>query len=111
MTIREFIPGTLVVAKEKKKGNINNYIPNYERGYKWYPIWKTKDGQRLKIKEMQTSHIENCIRCLKNGSVTVTKKPCAISDPYGETIVDYSKDYIEAFQNELRRRKNSDNIR
>ena len=28
-------------------------------------VWTTKDGKRLKLRDMETSHIENCIKMLE----------------------------------------------
>ena len=49
-------------------------------------IWVTKDGKELKISEMETSHIKNCIRFIQ-------KKDD-----------DFFLEYIPVFRSELERR-------
>lgn len=49
-------------------------------------LWETKEGKTLSVKEMETSHIKNCIRMLlRNRS------------PFAEV-------YVPMFENELARR-------
>ena len=47
--------------------------------------WTTKDGQVMKVKDMTTGHIMNCMRMLRSG----------------DRIID---DFYYVFENELRRR-------
>lgn len=47
--------------------------------------WTTKDGQTLKVKDMTTSHIMNCMKMLKKG----------------DQVID---DFYYVFEKELRRR-------
>lgn len=49
-------------------------------------IWRTKDGRVLKVEEMDTGHIENCIRMLERNNVP------------------FRKPYIKMFTDELCRR-------
>ena len=57
-------------------------IANAEHG-----LWITRDGRYMQIREMETSHIHNCIRMLKRNN-----------SPYKEI-------YIKAFEKELAERK------
>ena len=55
-----------------------------------YKEWVTKDGKRLKIKDMETSHIKNCLKFVNkeiNG-----KRWC------------YADEYTKLFEAELRKR-------
>lgn len=61
-----------------------NYI--YKKGW-----WETKDHKMLKIKDMETSHIENTIKFLK-------KRPNFYDEEYGYAgfeIDDFFYDYID----------------
>lgn len=53
-------------------------------------LWITKDGRYLHVSEMETSHIENCIRMLERNNSP------------------FKKYYIPMFENELRARKDGD---
>ncbi len=87
-------------------------------------IWKTKGGQRLKIRDMETSHIINCVRILhrhnmarlaqmysiadmlhgEEASLCLERDICSIEeDGFGEN--DLAEQYLFAFQEELERRK------
>lgn len=50
-------------------------------------LWKTKDGEYIPIREMETAHIHNCIRMLERND-----------SPYKEP-------YIKAFEKELAERR------
>lgn len=50
-------------------------------------IWTTKDGKRLLISKMQTSHIENCLRKIQKD-------------------YPWRKIYLESLTQELKRRQN-----
>ena len=53
-------------------------------------IWVTKDGKKLKIKDMETSHIQNCIKFVNkkiNGKQWV-----------------YAEEYTKLFNEELKAR-------
>lgn len=76
----------------------------YKEGY-----WETKDHKILKIKEMETSHIENTIKLLK-------RTPNFYDEEFGyqdfdECFYDYSNNSdlvdkkIDELENELRLRK------
>lgn len=91
----------------------------------WSPkrIWVTKDGQRLRIRAMETSHIKNCLRLLKKNEVTALnamycfeatlrgeqaqyamgENICAVEDGH-EYANPKGGDFIETFEYELLRR-------
>jgi len=54
-------------------------------------IWHTKDGKELKIKNMETSHIKNCIAFIRRNDKNDMYEP-----------------YIKVFEEELKRRKRYD---
>lgn len=77
--------------------------------------WETIKGDVLLIKDMETSHIKNCIRMLKEKTIPYNEEvveSIASSGVYGyayalmeaEEIIDRSKKYIEVFNEELKRR-------
>ena len=70
--------------------------------------WKTKDGKKLKITEMETSHIENCIKMLeRNKSNILTELDMATEHGYYLTasiiaeVDEKWEDAIKSFKNEL----------
>lgn len=73
-------------------------------------IWRTKDGREIQIKDMTTQHIKNCIKALKEDKIKVgiTTDVGYTCDGDGDGIIydfiDYRKEYIEEFENELKRR-------
>jgi len=85
-------------------------------------IWKTKSGQKLKIKDMSTEHIKNCINLLNRYHSAKSNSLCAfgnmltgeiaqahfddmLEDLYENGWKDKAEDYIHSFQNELNRRE------
>jgi hypothetical protein len=60
--------------------------------------WTTKDGKRLQIKDMETSHIKNCINYILK-SYEIKNKNELDED-------DYIKYKIEEFEDELKEREN-----
>ncbi len=73
--------------------------------------WVTKNGEELLIKDMETSHIINCIKAIRDGRIQIgeTINLGYTADGEGDGVmydyIDYKKDYIEAFQEELEKRK------
>ena len=79
--------------------------------------WETKDGTEIRIKDMETSHIENCIRMLqrkfKDGKAIVIEQGGSMGADnmdidFWEEEVDRTKEYkdwIKTFKKELKRRK------
>ena len=70
--------------------------------------WTTKEGRTLELKDMETSHIENCIKYCKRKN----KEGVLIggTTPYGDVWADYEydifdEDVFEEFREELKRRK------
>lgn len=57
-----------------------------------YPVWRTREDELIPIKDMETSHIKNCIHMIhrKNGT--------------------WRHQYLRYFENELRRRKHEKEI-
>lgn len=77
----------------------------YKKGY-----WETKDHKRIKIKDMETSHIENTIKLLKRNPTFYDEEYCGGNCPeeYFYDYIDNSKlveDKIEELELELRLRK------
>jgi len=86
-------------------------------------VWKTKDGKKLKIREMATSHIQNCIKILNKYNKRKTSEILSLPEPFGEeaartldsAIAEFiesglelnnlAEEYIESFEAELRRRQ------
>lgn len=56
-------------------------------------IWHTKDGKEIKIKDMETSHIKNCIAFIRRNDK-----------------IDMYEPYIKTFEEELKRREESDSV-
>ena len=78
--------------------------------------WITQTGEKLKVKEMTTQHIENCIRMLQKHIATKPERGyyMGISD-YGEEWVEMENrqndekeemfiSWINSFKRELKRR-------
>lgn len=57
--------------------------------------WTTKDGKTLKLRDMETSHIENCIRMLERFLAT-KPDPYAYGEPDNDTMA------YDAFMSEVR---------
>lgn len=53
-------------------------------------IWVTRYGKEIKIKDMDTKHIHNCIKMLKKEMVT-----------YSPTVKTEAQSYIELFLKEI----------
>ena len=73
-------------------------------------MWKTKNGEDISIKDMTTQHIKNCIKAIEEERIQIgeTIDLGYTGDGCGDGIIydfiDYSKDYIQAFKEELKNR-------
>lgn len=65
--------------------DFSNLEPDYDEGY-----WTTKNGKRISIREMETSHIKNTINLLKRNI-----------EKLDDTLRDYYDDYFNYKINEL----------
>ena len=69
---------------------INNLELSYDEGH-----WTTKNGKRLSIREMETSHIENTIKLLKRSIKTM-------DSDFKDYYEDYFNFKIDELEEELR---------
>ena len=73
--------------------------------------WETKTGEKIKIKDMTTQHIKNCIKAIQEERISIgeTIDLGYTGDGCGDGIIydfiDYGNDYINAFENELKERE------
>lgn len=70
-------------------------------------IWKTRNGKEIKVKDMATSHILNCIRCIEEGRIQfIVNVGWAQDNDYIEYIDDdFARErWIKIFNKELERR-------
>lgn len=85
-------------------------------------IWITKTGQQLKIKDMTTEHIKNCIKVLHRYHSAVQSSMCdfgnllqgeiaqetfdnQLADLYENGWEDKAEEFIYTFEQELEERK------
>lgn len=70
--------------------------------------WTTKDGRKLKISEMKTSHILNCIRLMDRQMCAAINRAANKNDEcYAEPPIKWLQQY-EALANEYNRRLSSE---
>lgn len=67
--------------------------------------WKTKDGKEILIRDMETSHIENCMRIIKNNNYGYTERFGGFDEPYYDENYVCLRDTYEFMALELRLRK------
>jgi len=79
--------------------------------------WITQTGEKLKVREMETSHIENCIKMLKRALDTQPEPAVYMGDSdyasdavdqenrHNENLAEELKSNIDSFKRELKRRK------
>ena len=71
-------------------------------------IWKTKEEKSIKVKDMTTQHIENCIKCIEEDRIIFVVKLGYEEDndfvTYDEDIIARA-DWLKVFKEELKRRK------
>ena len=69
--------------------------------------WTTQNGDEIKVKDMTTSHILNCIRCIEQGRIHFIVSMGRAQDndyiEYDEDTVEKER-WIKIFKNELERR-------
>lgn len=86
-------------------------------------VWKTKQGKSVRIRDMATSHIQNCIKMLERYNQRKVSEILSMPEPFGEeaafalenAIDDFlesgcelenlAEEYIESFKQELHRRQ------
>jgi len=71
-------------------------------------VWKTRDGNEIKVTDMTSQHIINCINCLETGKIIFTiNMGWAPDNDYQEYCedVEREKKWIKIFKTELARRK------
>lgn len=70
-------------------------------------IWTTQNGNRIRLKDMTTQHIKNCIRCIEDGRINFIINMGWAQDndyiEYDEDIQQKEK-WIKIFKDELERR-------
>jgi hypothetical protein len=66
--------------------------------------WITKDGKRLPIKKMETSHIRNCIKYLEKNPIEYGSYDPFGNDHFYDIDYEQTDDYIQAFEMELLKR-------
>jgi hypothetical protein len=70
-------------------------------------VWTMKDGQQIKIEQMTSSHIENCIKALEEDRINrIISLGWANDNDYVEYMEDteWKRDWINAFEEELEKR-------
>lgn len=75
-------------------------------------IWTTKDGKKIKVKDMTTEHIKNTIKCIEDGRIQFTiNLGWAEDNDYQIIDEDTSTKYkwLEVFNQELQNRVLEDN--
>ena len=70
-------------------------------------IWTTQNGDKIKVKDMTTQHIRNCIKCIEDGRIDfVINMGWAEDNDYQEIDEDTEEKerWINIFKTELERR-------
>lgn len=70
-------------------------------------IWTTQNGTKIKVKDMTTQHIKNCIRCIEEGRINfIINMGWAEDNDYQMYDEDTEKKekWIKIFKDELERR-------
>ncbi len=70
-------------------------------------IWETKDGIKIKVKDMTTQHILNCIKCIEEGRINFIINRWAEDNDFQmyDEDTETKERWIEIFNKELERRK------
>lgn len=70
-------------------------------------IWKTKNGKKIKVKDMTTQHICNCIKCIEEGRIVFLVSLGYEVDndfiTYDEDIIE-KREWLKTFKEELKNR-------
>ncbi len=70
-----------------------------------FEYWRTKEGELIQVIDMETSHIENCIRAIENGKINFEIGGTFLGDIWYEDGQEESEKWLEIFRNELKFRK------
>lgn len=71
-------------------------------------VWTTQSGEKIKVKDMTTFHIKNCIKALEEGRIAkvidlgwLEDNDCKIIDE----DINWKNNWLEIFNEELIKRK------
>lgn len=70
-------------------------------------IWTTQNGTKIKVKDMTTQHIKNCIRCIEEGRINfIINMGWAEDNDYQmyDEDTEEKERWIKIFRDELERR-------
>ena len=70
-----------------------------------FEYWRTKDGEHIQVIDMETTHIENCIRAIKSGKLNFERYGTSCGDMWYEGGWESNEKWLEIFRNELKFRK------
>jgi hypothetical protein len=86
----------------------------YEIKPRKFRVWKTKSGKKMKIKDMESSHIRNCISLLDRAKINQERNFQMICDFFDldlepddspPVVLGILDEYILVFKDELKRRQ------
>lgn len=72
-------------------------------------IWTTQNDTRIKVKDMTTQHIKNCIRCIEEGKINfIINMGWAEDNDYQmyDEDTEEKERWIKIFSDELKNREN-----
>lgn len=72
-----------------------------------YSVWKSSDNNVLKISEMTTEHIKNCIKMIRRSKfLDAMERYDTLPEYHHQRYVDYElyKPYLKVFKSELETR-------
>lgn len=61
------------------------------------PFWTTREGVKMALRDMETSHIVNCMKHLKRRKLAVELEYLSIPEPNGEHAQDAFNSEIDSF--------------
>lgn len=71
-----------------------------------FEYWRTKEGEHIQVIDMETTHIENCIRAIESGKLNFeTGGGTSCGDMWYEDGQEESEKWLEIFRNELKFRR------